>query len=143
MTSLLRKHDREQNVWETMLEYVESQPLGRSEIPKGIDGTRWFCSWCANEFNREKLRSEDLVKDMIGYGVRVCRPSYPRNPSDANEDFVSVDILEGFDAALRSPGSDTSGRKIKMVEIEQRLHTLKLGAEGTGPYRWLAILILS
>lgn len=144
LTSLLRKYDRECNVWETMLEYVGTQQrIDSNEIPIGIDGVRWFRKWCVSEFNRDKMLSVDVIKDMVAYNVRVCRPSYPRSQFDDDEDFEPVDILEKLDATLRPPRGDTSGRKIKALEIQEQLSALRSEAEGVGQYRWLATLALS
>lgn len=142
MTSLLRKHDETNNVWETMLE-VADEADGHAQlksIPRGIEGINLFREWCFNATSLSARRTDELIKFMVGYNVRVCRPSYPRNRQDNDSDFDPIDILAGLDATLRRPAESI---KVTFEEFEVKLAELERLGESPGPWQWLVPLIYS
>jgi hypothetical protein len=91
-TSLLRQHEQlDTNVWEVMVEHV-GDIQGTSSIPSGKRGVVWFRDWC---FSRKNPKARDIVgltPRLLAYGVKVCRPTYPRRYDDGAEEFEEMDL---------------------------------------------------
>jgi hypothetical protein len=99
-TCLLRQHERaDTNVWEVMIEHV-GDIQGSKSIPTGKQGVIWFRDWCFDKKNPNAKEAINLVPNLHAYGVRICRPTYPRRYDDSAEEFEEIDLTSNVGTPL-------------------------------------------
>jgi hypothetical protein len=137
-TSLLRQHEQaDTNVWEVMIEHV-GNPKGSSPIPTGKKGVIWFRDWCFGTKNPKANEVTKLVPSLQAYGVKICRPTYPRRYDDSAEEFSEVDLTSS--TASRPDASTYKGPAHfflrGMIQMEEAM-----GKGSSEKGAWIAKLI--
>ncbi len=140
LTSLLRKVDRNDNVWEVMLERTSGRG-GRSratedKVPSGFSGVCWFREKC---FNGELGETVDLLPFMSRYEVRVSRPSYPRKFDSPPDEFEPRDIRP--EGSLDSNLAVEPQFMLSMEHINARLSLLHVVQQENPTFESVARLV--